>query len=47
LAGRERSFEPELLEAAVLGRITDEVWRARIVARLAATYGRETKAAAG
>src|SRR5262245_63910225 len=35
------AFEPGLLEEAVLGRITDEEWRGRSVARLAEGYGHE------
>lgn len=40
------AFAAELLEEAILGRIADEVWRQRVVDRLAAQYDRPTAAGA-
>jgi putative hydrolase of the HAD superfamily len=39
------AFEPALLRAATTGEITDEEWRSRIAAALAAEYGDQAQAA--
>lgn len=40
------AFEKSLLSRAVLGQITDDVWREEITAQLAKNYGQEKAAAA-